>query len=186
MQKNTKIAFCDWDLGTKNVNFSSFHLHIWKKPDTNAINHLTNKRRLAWKTDISRTRRTWHLNYRPLPTFSFSILIHWFLIRIFSMMVADESSDVFFLVSVVAPLLFCCFAIFVCALNSIWKTRSKLEWVEILTFHPISYGLQSFDTSRETTGTDRVHRVHHWPHHQNGLVRWALFPANKLQRSEQD
>ncbi|CAP32744.2 Protein CBG14098 [Caenorhabditis briggsae] len=41
--------------------------------------------------------------------------------------VADESSDVFFLVSVVAPLLFCCFAIFVCALNSIWKTRSKLE-----------------------------------------------------------
>ncbi|CAO4384969.1 unnamed protein product [Caenorhabditis nigoni] len=39
----------------------------------------------------------------------------------------DESSDVFFLVSVVAPLLFCCFAIFVCALNSIWKTRSKLE-----------------------------------------------------------
>ncbi|CAI2356762.1 unnamed protein product [Caenorhabditis sp. 36 PRJEB53466] len=39
----------------------------------------------------------------------------------------DESSDVFFLVSVVAPLLFCCFAIFVCALNSIWKTRSRLE-----------------------------------------------------------
>uniref|UniRef100_A0A8R1I5K8 Uncharacterized protein n=1 Tax=Caenorhabditis japonica TaxID=281687 RepID=A0A8R1I5K8_CAEJA len=39
----------------------------------------------------------------------------------------EEGSDVFFLVSVVGPLLFCCFAIFVCALNSIWRTRSKLE-----------------------------------------------------------
>ncbi|CAB3400124.1 unnamed protein product [Caenorhabditis bovis] len=44
----------------------------------------------------------------------------------------DETSDVFFLVSVVAPLLFCCFAIFVCALNSIWMTRSKLQALTLI------------------------------------------------------
>ncbi|WKY17112.1 hypothetical protein Q1695_001604 [Nippostrongylus brasiliensis] len=35
--------------------------------------------------------------------------------------------DGLFVLSVVAPLLFCCIAVLMCALNSIWKTRKKLE-----------------------------------------------------------
>ncbi|CAJ0921016.1 unnamed protein product, partial [Mesorhabditis belari] len=41
-----------------------------------------------------------------------------------------ENTDVLFLLSVVAPLIICCFAIFLCAVGSICKTRRKLDLLE--------------------------------------------------------
>lgn len=39
---------------------------------------------------------------------------------------SEDSSDLFFVVGVVAPLIISCFAIFFCAINSLWKTRKNL------------------------------------------------------------
>ncbi|KAF8356109.1 hypothetical protein PRIPAC_97732, partial [Pristionchus pacificus] len=48
-----------------------------------------------------------------------------------------ESSDFFFMVGVVTPLVVCCFAIFFCAVNSLWKTRKNLERLSQMEARPL-------------------------------------------------
>ncbi|GMT36186.1 hypothetical protein PFISCL1PPCAC_27483, partial [Pristionchus fissidentatus] len=48
-----------------------------------------------------------------------------------------ESSDFFFLIGVVTPLVVCCFAIFFCAVNSLWKTRQNLERLSQMETRPL-------------------------------------------------